>query len=284
MRNHYVPQKYLRGFCKQGSDRMLWQYDKVTDQFSPVSIKSAANEHDFYPDDVEAKLASHIESPANKVIDKLRGGQAINDQERAHLAIYIATMLKRVPRHRQRIAAAAPLSLTETLNEVKDIIIRAAEAGKLSADAEAKRLAEVESYGDRFKHHTPETVLEKVLRPWPSQEMAQLIYLMEWRFITTKEPPFFITSDNPAFFFECYGLKGDDAELTFPIASDLALHGCWQPLKLGEKMVQVAKQLVKEFNRRIANSATRFIYNCQKQEWVRSLAQRQEPHLNRIVW
>ena len=97
MGHHYVPRKYLRGFCEPGNDKMLWQFDKDRDAFNRVSLVSAANERDFYPPDVEKNLADHIESPANAVIDKLRCGQAINDDEATALAVYVATMLNASP-------------------------------------------------------------------------------------------------------------------------------------------------------------------------------------------
>ena len=87
------------------------------------------------------------------------------------------------------------------------------------------------------------------------------------------------------FFFNCYGLEGEEAELVFPISSDLALHGSWQPSKLNEKQLTKApQQLVKEFNRRIANTANRFLFYRQKAEWIRTLAQKTDPYLSKIIW
>jgi hypothetical protein len=90
--------------------------------------------------------------------------------------------------------------------------------------------------------------MEKTRTPWPGREMTELIYYMAWRFCTTRGPSFFITSDNPAFIFECYGLRNDEAELVFPISSDLALHGCWQPLAPGEKPLRPLPQKLVSVN------------------------------------
>jgi hypothetical protein len=264
---------------------MLWQYDKLRDKCARVSVTTAANENGFYSDDVEAKLTQVIENPANRVIDKLRVAQPIDDNELAVLAVYIATMVKRVPAHRQKATRLLPGCLAETLTEVKQLISRAGAEGVLSPEAETARLAEADAIGAEFKEETPLQVLEKIRTPWPGREMTELIYFMAWRFFTTKGPSFFITSDTPAFFFECYGLKDDEAELVFPISSDLALHGCWQPLRRGEKLIRLLPQkLVKEFNRRIANAATRFVFYCQKQTWIRDIAQKKDPYLSRIIW
>src|SRR5216684_3279105 len=150
MNNHYVPRKYLRGFCEPGSQRMLWQYDKVRDEFVRVSVDTAANENGFYSDDVEQKLTQLIENPANVVIEKLRTGQAIDDYEAAKLAIYIATMLKRVPAHRAMAKKRLPDLLVETLSEVKELISRARVEGVLSPELEVARLAQADTIGAEF--------------------------------------------------------------------------------------------------------------------------------------
>jgi hypothetical protein len=264
---------------------MLWQYDKLRDEFVRVSVDTAANENGFYSDDVEQKLTQLIENPANVVIEKLRTGQAIDDYEAAKLAIYIATMLKRVPAHRAMVKKRIPDLLVETLSEVKELISRARVEGVLSPELEMARLAQADTIGAEFAEMPPPEVLDKIRTPWPGRELTELIYFMTWRFLTTKGPSFFITTDNPAFFFECYGLKNDQAELVFPISSDLALHGCWQPLKLGEMLMRPSPQkFVKEFNRRIANAATRFVFYRQKQPWVREITQKKDPYLSRIIW
>ncbi len=282
---HYVPRKYLAGFCEPGSDRMLWQYDKQRDSFARVSLSTAANEADFYPAEVEVQLANDVEAPANVVIEKLRAGQAVTSKERADLAFYIATMLKRVPASRKKGMELLPSVLEETVRETKELIIRMGQQGLIDPALQARRLAEAEAAAKKFSKQPPPETLERVNSPWPSEQMIASVYFMSWRLLTTVGPSYFMTSDNPVFFFTCYGLQGEQAELVFPISSDLALHGCWQPLRLKEKqLLKAPQQFVKEFNRRIANAATRFIFYRQNAEWIRTVSQKTEPYLNRIRW
>jgi hypothetical protein len=114
--------------------------------------------------------------------------------------------------------------------------------------------------------------------------MVQLVFGMTWRFVTTAGPSYFLTSDNPAFVFEALGLGRPGAELTFPISTTLALHGSWQfgPTDL---VISTNQKTVKELNRRIARSATRFLYYHEKQDWVASISkQNDQSTLNRINW
>jgi hypothetical protein len=56
---------------------------------------------------------------------------------------------------------------------------------------------------------SPLEVLEKIKTPWAGREMTTLIYLMAWRFCTTKGPSFFVTTDNAATRFVFYRAEAD---------------------------------------------------------------------------
>jgi hypothetical protein len=229
MGHHYVPQKYLRGFCEPASDSMLWRYDKQTREFKRISVKAAAQEAGFYSEEDERKLEHLVEGPANGAIDKLRAGGSLDDADRAHLALYAATMLRRVPHSRELGKSVLPRALAGTVQEVKDFISQAAAQGLIDTSIAERRLAEADAAEARFTETTPTEVLERVRSPWPTQQMVQLVYNMTWRLIQTNAPFYFLTSDNPAFFFSGLGLASPDSEFNFPISSTLTLHGCWQP-------------------------------------------------------
>ena len=92
MGQHYVPQKYLRGFAEPENPDAIWMYDKKLRKFTNPDIKSIAQESAFYSAEIEYQLNDLVEKPTNLVLEKLRCREEINDQERVSLAIYIATM------------------------------------------------------------------------------------------------------------------------------------------------------------------------------------------------
>jgi Protein of unknown function (DUF4238) len=283
MGDHYVPRMYLRGFCELGSENMLWQYDKKLDCFKKVSVGTAANEKGFYTPEVENKLATQVEAPANAVFGTLRRRETIDDVARFHLAVYVATMLKRVPRFREWSRGLAQRVLPETVLRVKEQISQAAANGYITSSMESLRLAEADAVELKFKDCPPPEVIDKIRTPWPTSEMVQLIFAMNWRLFATKGPSFFLTSDNPAFFFDCYGLAGEEVELVFPISSEMVLHACWQPGS--QKGIPVAEQnVVKEFNRRVASGATRFVFYRERKQWIATIAKTLPEALNRIRW
>jgi hypothetical protein len=285
MGHHYVPRKYLRGWCEPKNDKMLWQYDKERNDFDYVSLKSAANEKDYYPPDVEQKLADLIEAPGNVAIGKLRLGQSIDDSDAMALAVYMGTMLKRVPRHRKMAHDIAPTALTEVIETTREAFDQAGRDGLITPELKASRMEELRAVEEKFRKELPPNMIAIMYSPWPSQEVVQLIRLMAWRFLTTKGPSFFITTDNPVFLFHDFGLRHDEAELVFPISKELALHGCWQLFSPGEPWIrEMPQKFVKEFNRRMATVVDRFVYYHKEEWWIRELACNPKAYLSRIRW
>lgn len=286
MGHHYIPQKYLRGFTGPSCPDALWQYDKKMHQYSkePVSISKIAQRRSFYDSQTERSLHDHVERPGNSVLDKLRSGNlSLRDQERRHLSVYIATMLKRVPYHRAKAEALAPGVLKNVASELREQIGAYAGAGELSAETAAKRLAEVDAAEAKYSTEMPDNVRDQIISPWPTMEMIDLVYRMSWRFIVADSYQFFVVTDNPAFLFECYGLSTKNSELTFPVSSSLALFGSWTPI-VKSKRIRSRTQFVKEANRRLISAAFRFVYSRDKTDWIRKVASKAQPQLSRIMW
>lgn len=101
MGHHTVPQQYLRNFEDPKRPGFLWLHEKQGDSSRHAAIKNVVQSRGFYSQDMEKQLATDVELPANKVISKLIGGQRITLNERSDLAVYVGTMLRRVPYHRR---------------------------------------------------------------------------------------------------------------------------------------------------------------------------------------
>jgi len=283
---HYIPQKYLRGFTGPSRPDALWQFDKQMQRYSrePVSISKIAQRRSFYDVQTEQSLNDQVERPGNHVLDKLRSGNlSLGDEERGHLSAYIATMLRRVPYYRARAEVLAPGVLKNIASELREQIGEYACAGKLSGETAAKRLAEVDAAEEKYAAQMPDEVRDQINSPWPTGEMIDLVYRMSWRFIIADGYQFFVVTDNPAFFFECYGLGTKNSELTFPISSRLALFGSWTPVGRSNT-VRSGTQFVKEANRRLISAAIRFVYSKEKTDWICKVASKAQARLSRIMW
>ena len=94
----------------------------------------------------------------------------------------------------------------------------------------------------------------------------------------------FVTSDNPAFFFEGLGLGSPDSELTFPLSPELALLADWQGTPFSTSVFGAKPGLVREVNRRVVSGAERFIFSHAPQPWLPKVAGKGNPYLSRIQW
>ena len=286
MGHHYVPQKYLRAFTGPSCPNALWQFDKKALSYSkqPVSIAKIAQQSSFYGANTEQLLNELVEGPGNRVLDKLRSGNlSIKDEDRIHLSVYIATMLKRVPYHRAKGAAIAPGVLREVTHELREQIRAYANAGRIPTEIARKRLAETDAAEAKFSSEMPDNVREQMRSPWPAKGIIRLVHGMHWRFVCADGDDYFVTTDNPAFFFECYGLGTENSEFTFPVSSSLAIFGSWTPVAKGNAISRQTR-FVKEANRRLISAALRFVYSRDKVDWIPKVAAKDPPCLSRIRW
>lgn len=192
-------------------------------------------------------------------------------------------MLKRVPEKRRRSRETTPDVLKDVIQELRKVVD--GELAQGLTDAEAHRLAStrIEQVYQKFSATLPDEVEEQINSPWPSRRMIKAIHDMQWRYVLSTPDQLFVTSDNPAFYFTSFGIGTEKAEVTFPISSKLALFMSW---KRGNSQYLVAKNpaLIKEANRRIISSATRFVFSHRQLEWIKIVAAKQEPYLSEIRW
>jgi hypothetical protein len=285
---HYNPRKLLEGFCHPDTPGIIWQYDKKTGKVSNPAIGKAAREQGYYSREVEDLLAKQIEHPAHRAVERLRGGEQIDERGRAHLAVYIPTMLKRGPKYRRDGLALMPAVLNDTVMNLKAAIEVLGKAQGVEQALIDAKLADADVAKEKLSKQPPPEVIEQLRIPWPQPEMVQAIHSMTWRFIKTAGPSYFLTSDNPAHLIESVGYASPVAELVFPISSWLALHACYQPpgpdglIVDGER--ENVREIVREINRRVASGAVRFIFYHERAAWLASVGLNYEINFKRINW
>lgn len=283
-----MPQKYLRGFSIPSNDALIWVYDKRDKCFfaNPVSIKKVAQERKYYNDDDEKKLNILVEIPASKVLDQLRSRNFnITDSDRLALSVYMAVMIKRVPRFRQRGYDLLPNVIKKTFDGLYCEIEKLA-YGKISSDKYSEYLSNAKKVEAEYSKELPEHVQAKIndlLRtPWPSKEVIGNLYNMQWRFILSDGPSYFVASDDPLFYWDKYGIANDESEMLFPISKDVLLWGSWYPINY--RYIFKDQVLIHEANKRVTNKAMRFIYSHDNADWIMKTANRQTPRFKMIRW
>jgi hypothetical protein len=281
---HYVPQRYLRNFACAAKPRVVWFHDKASGVIREVAIKQVAQSRDYYTREVETLLAQVVEAPTYPVIAKLTAKRPIDQHEQHQLALFVATMLMRVPAHRRSALDKYPAKLSDYVAGVRaQIESLAANRPDIDPRMIAERLAWLDAWAGRHAHEPPEEIVDQIHSPWPYDTMVCAIEGMTWRIVESIGPQYFIATDNPAFHFGAYGLGSKGSELTFPLSTTHALHGSWQ--EAGARIVHIiARQaFVREFNRRLASTADRAFYHA-KAPWLLPLLQKETHYLSVIHW
>ncbi len=282
MGHHFVPQHLLRGFQSPERANWIWRFDKQTAAWKHLPISQVAQVPDFYESDIEVELNEKVEKPANAVIDKLRRGEAITDDDHMDMTYYLATVIRRVPGHRKKAESVIPIAISDAMKDVRERLRRAAAEARMSIAEMTAKLEQVDATEQKFLAEPPEQIRKIIETPWPFDSMLRLIRSMFWRVVQVTGEARFLICDNPAVFFD-FGLGHQECELILPLSSTTLLHCCWQWTR-DLYVKDERERLVKEFNRRIAARAERCVF-CHKQViWLAELARNAEGNLSRISW
>jgi hypothetical protein len=284
MGHHFVPQRYLRNFENPSRPGFIWLHDKRGGPARLAPIKQVAQAKRFYSAQTEDSLARHVETPANVVIRKLTGDTVITSAERLQLAYYMAVMLKRVPARRRRSAEMIPGVLSDVVANVREQLNAIANAVQTDPELLARRLREVDAAERKLALHPPRGVLDQIREPWPSEGMLRALFGMTWRVLISSGPQYFITTDNPAFFFGAYGLAREESELAFPLSTTHALHGSWRRAGSDLVFLRATQTIVKEINRRLASEVERLAFYHEPAPWLLKILPKKKPYLSVIRW
>ena len=281
MGQHYVPQHYLGCFGTPDDPDHIWMYDKSSKKSKRLPIQNVAQSKEFYSEEDERALSERIEQPAQAPLEQLRNGQQIEVQGRRAVAVYLESMIKRVPHMRNSMLGIAPQAKDKLLARIRDNPESYAAKHNLK---QSGLLQGIEQWEQEFDSRALSMKDDLIRRQWSTPAVLDCIYSMTWRVIRADDSHHFLTGDNPVFFDKSCGLQQPNAEFSFPLSSDVALHGSWQGSREGLIFVQAKPPLVKEINRRVVFGAERFVFCHQNISWVSVVAAKQQPRLNRIQW
>jgi len=107
MAHHFIPQYYLKGFTVTRK-HYLYVFEKGTQKYCELPIKSIGCRSKYYSQNIEQHLANSVENPANKIIRKIRNKEAISKNEKEIFSRYITSMWKRVPSWKGKFKERAP--------------------------------------------------------------------------------------------------------------------------------------------------------------------------------
>lgn len=277
-RNHHVvPRHYLKGFVIKNGEPFIWVYKrgelykpgngKITNNPYKDSIRCAGAERDFYADPkqeggkdfdtFENKLES-LEKPANPIFDKLREQHNIDGEEKRLFSEYLVLTWRRVRAGRAMLQQFISKPFYDPRRALSHFNWPDTPENRAIIMAVAECLRQSPGYDIQAHNRTTAASSESFL--------IEPVVRMTWTFYTAPKGQCFLTSDNPVHIPRC-GLGKNISELSFPIASNIALVASWSK-HMKEGYCEAHPKVVKEINRRTASMASHYIYTSINEQWV----------------
>jgi hypothetical protein len=283
MGDHYIPKFYLKGFADTSRIAFIWVFRNGNQPFI-TAIRKIAQEDNFYSKEIEQLLANEVEYPANKVIHKIRDQKSISQEEKFTLAKYMMVMWKRVPENKEWVKKKFPEISGPIFERFSKRLSELSELRPEKIEIIEKQRRELQEFQNNKVDELIYDIWLQNIPPEKTPQSVDVFSQMTWRFMIASRGQYFITSDNPLFFFPWMGIGKEMSEVTFPITKDIALWATWR-IDIGEGFFPASSQLVKEVNRRTASISTQFLYSPYPAEWIKLLANKpkSEIKLNRIV-
>jgi hypothetical protein len=281
MGDHYIPRFYLKGFTENPDSEFIYVYEKGKRDGFKANIRKIAQENRFYPEEIEQYLANVIEENAKPAISKIRDLQPISFEDKVHLSKYMMAMLKRVPSHKLKVQHLTP-NLTDKIiddlvNEIKELIRINPEKQELLE----RRINEALSYRGKVDLDLCELAWWSNIDPDKSPKSTEALSMMTWNLFVRESEPFYLTNDNPVYFFKGIGIGNQESEVSFPISSKVVLWATWRK-DLQERFVPARTAIVKEINRRTVSNCRKYVFSSGENRWIFDLMNKSKLKLNRI--
>ena len=202
-RQHYLPKMYLQNFTN--SNNKVWVYNDENKTIKELSIKDTTLIKNFYTIETEfgkdytlEQELSKIETTCAPIIKKLIDGQKIDEEEKANLSVFIATMQLRTPSSVELIKQ----TINPILEFSKKHLLNAGVFEDLIKECETKYGLSREQQYDLLKNSNIELTKEGRWHFLMSSVLylANLYSQMKWIFVHTQKSSF-ITTDNPLFIY-----------------------------------------------------------------------------------
>jgi hypothetical protein len=276
-RHHYLPQFYLRNFCRDG---LLWVYDRERNEYRQQTPINTAIENQFYtaigPDGEKhthiEKFFSFIEGETKPIIEKIDNGQKIDPNEKGMLATFISFLKVRVP------------NFEKTVNEANEKMIKKVNQFMFSSEEQtAALIKKVEETTGKRQDISPKDLMDFVQGDRYTMNFQRELYLstmiemgqkmvmyflsMDWLFLQSPSTSSFITSDSPFILipptdfdpkgFYGVGILSPGAKKVIPLSAKTCLVMC----DYGEKIVYgtIPREKVRKFNLSIAHDCDQLI-------------------------
>lgn len=268
-------------------------YEKGDPKIKKASVKDIAVQKHYYSfitpeggrdSETFENFLALIEGNVAPVFQKLKRHERLTDDEKSWFAIFLSSIMTRVPNFRENIEKSS----AEVIKRVNIKMASDKEAFKSMIKSFEKETGNKISLPiDDLQKFILNGKYEIKVEPQFSLSMMTLIndfgpifHKMKWT-ILISEGYRFITSDNPLSYDDPthdprspfgIGLLSKNIRLTFPITKEMALFATWS--KQGDGYLKASNKLVRAINRRTIQSALKFVFSSERSEGLNNLVQK----------
>ena len=171
-RTHYNPKEYLRHFASPSDPEKVHVFDKQAEKWLLTNVLNAGVWNGFYSDEDEKWLSDKVELPAKSALNKLRGGQPIDGNERHKVAVYLESMIKRVPYARREFLKRIPKQMEDMRMNADQVAIELNSTSRAVEEGLAR-------LGNELSQ--PDVMTSKIAQyQWTSEEFIDALLGMAW--------------------------------------------------------------------------------------------------------
>jgi hypothetical protein len=262
IKNHYIPQKYLKGFTNESGK--VFCYGENSEPFE-IKPKNIAYEKGLYSDETETYLANEIEEPFNQIIYKMLSREKFVGKDREKISKYLVVLLKRTIKNRFQYEKSAG-SIAEDATEK---LVQKVEDEEIFANMQKELVIQQLLLGmSNFKNNPSREVWEDIMKPEATPSITTAINLMQWTIFVAKKQSFFITCDHPIFFHAEIGIGGAPySTMSVPLNQKYCLFLYWTDT-FPPDYVYANEKIVKQINIRTIYNRYQQVYSPRNEEWI----------------
>ncbi len=273
-KQHYIPRVYLSAFADPAIDgEQVWVFSSKFKKIFRQSPGNILTEDDMYtvpfPSGernliLESTLATIEGEYARVFREKIDPGQPLDQDDKAHLARFVAAMLIRT-----KEAKAGMLDVNDKLLDLLTLMEKAHNITEPTSQRKALEASRA-------------TIHQKSL--WAGiPSLAKLIVKMKFGILSPETPESrFLTSDNPCHLINpeliaklgadhpqnSAGLAQRDVELTLPLSPTKALFAGWKLIKETPVPFPISAQMVERVNWRTIHHAGEYIVSSSEKQLI----------------
>jgi hypothetical protein len=279
MGKHYIPQFYLKGFSEGPASPFIWTYWQGTGRKFRPNIRKIAQENDYFTDKTERFLAQIIEGPTKSVLEKIKNYEAISPKDKKTLSDFMSVLIKSVPHGRNHAIRTFIENFDNIFDDICSQLLSQIDENPAKREIVKKRIEQVKTIQKENRIEAKD-IWENFIPPSNDSVVSDIINIMTWLFLVSKEPTF-LTSDNPIFWFESIGVGKPHSEISFPISPQVTLWATWRG-DINDGYVLISDRIVHEINRRTIDFAQNFIFSSIPEEWISKAVNKSRHKLNLI--